>query len=181
MSHIQDMSKASDAASRDVSVAGLGSSELVLVCQHEDDTLRVAAALGRALRGGDAIGLSGDLGAGKTTFVRGLARGAGVPEEVPVCSPSFTLANVYPGRLTLCHLDLYRLTDESDLESIGYRDYADGSCAVAIEWCDRLPEALPADHLRVNLTVVDEDTRRLEVRATGVRSDKLLAAITACR
>jgi len=125
------------------------------------------------------VGLSGDLGAGKTVFVRGLARGCGISPEIPVCSPTFTLANVYPGELPLYHLDLYRLESEEDLESIGFRDYEDGSGALAIEWCDQVPGVLPEDHLRVELSVVDLERRALRVTAHGPRSARLLAALRA--
>lgn len=150
-----------------------------LVSPSEDATLALAEAVGRALEPGDVIGLTGDLGAGKTVFVRGLARGCETAPEIPVCSPTFTLANVYPGRLPLYHLDLYRLADDDELEAIGYRDYTDGSGAVAVEWCDQVGGVLPADHLRIALAVVDVERRSLRVAASGPRSTRLLAALEA--
>jgi tRNA threonylcarbamoyladenosine biosynthesis protein TsaE len=153
--------------------------ELSFVSGSVDETLAAAEALGRALEAGDVVGLSGDLGAGKTVFVRGLARGCGVSPEIPVCSPTFTLANVYPGDLPLYHLDLYRLESEEDLESIGFRDYEDGSGALAIEWCDQVPGVLPTDHLRVELSVVDLDRRALTATACGPRGRRLLQALRA--
>lgn len=148
-----------------------------LESSSEEATLALAEALGGALRPGDTIGLSGDLGAGKTVFVRGLARGCGVDPNVPVCSPTFTLANVYPAPTPLYHLDLYRLGDEDELEGIGYRDYTDGSGIVAVEWCDQVEGALPEDSLRVALAVVDIDRRTLRATAPGPRSRELLAVL----
>ena len=116
-------------------------------------------ALRATLRPGDVLLLSGDLGAGKTTFVRGLAEGLGIdPGEVS--SPTFTLVHEYRGgRLTLYHADLYRLdrtaTDDLGLEEIGVQDGV-----LAIEWPDRLSHALPAA-LRVTLEIVDETSRRI--------------------
>jgi tRNA threonylcarbamoyladenosine biosynthesis protein TsaE len=143
----------------------------------ENETLQLAEAIGRALEPGDVIGLVGDLGAGKTVFARGLARGLGTDPGVPVCSPTFTLANVYPARFPLYHLDLYRLDDEDELETIGYRDYEDGSGAVVVEWCDRVAGVLPADHLRVELTLGGRERRTLRATATGPRGLRLLAAL----
>lgn len=150
-----------------------------LETDSEAATLALAEAVGRALEPGDVIGLTGDLGAGKTVFVRGLARGCHTDPTVPVCSPTFTLANIYPGPTPLYHLDLYRLGADDELEAIGYRDYTDGSGAVAVEWCDQVRDVLPADHLRVELAVVDAERRSLRAAATGPRSRRLLAALRA--
>lgn len=152
-------------------------SRLAYTSCSEDATLALAEALGGALHGGDAVGLAGDLGAGKTAFVRGLALGCGTDPGVPVCSPTFTLANIYPGRVTLYHLDLYRLSDPDELEAIGFRDYADGSGVVAVEWFDRFPEVLGPDALVLRLTLVDENRRTIVLEASGPRGRALLAAI----
>lgn len=140
----------------------------------EDATLRLGAALGRALRAGDAVGLRGDLGAGKTTFVRGVAEGVGTLADTPVCSPTFTIVNIYPGPITLYHVDLYRLGDEDDLESIGYREYDDGEGALLVEWCDRIPTALPPDHLLVDIGFDDVAARRFVLHPSGPRAAALL-------
>src|SRR5690348_17693831 len=103
--------------------------------------------LGRALRAGDVVGLIGPLGAGKTTFVQGLARGAGVPPERHVASPTFALVNEHPGRVSLVHADLYRINVAAELDELGLSDAFDRA-AVAIEWLDRFPESTPADRLR---------------------------------
>ena len=126
----------------------------------EHATQEVAREMAAVLRPGDVLLLSGDLGAGKTTFVRGLAEGLGV-DPGDVSSPTFTLVHEYRGgRLILYHADLYRLektaTDELGLEEIGQ----DG--VLAIEWPDRLAHAMPGAR-RVTLEVVDDSSRRITV------------------
>ena len=127
-------------------------------------TQAIARRIAATLRPGDVLLLSGDLGAGKTTFVRGLAEGLGIdPGEVS--SPTFTLVHEYRGgRLTLYHADLYRLdrtaTDDLGLEEIGVPDGV-----LAIEWPDRLTHSFPAA-LRVTLEIVDETSRRIRVAAS---------------
>ena len=133
------------------------------VTRSEDDTADVARELAAALRAGDVILLSGNLGAGKTAFVRGLASGLGIDPE-DVSSPTFTLVHEYRGgRLTLYHADLYRLeriaTEDIGLEEMGV---ADG--VLAIEWPDRLAHAMPGAR-EVQIEIVDENTRRITVRA----------------
>lgn len=132
-----------------------------LVTTSEADTHAVARELASTLKAGDVLLLSGNLGAGKTAFVRGLAEGLGIdPDEVS--SPTFTLVHEYRGgRLSLYHVDLYRLdraaTDDLGLEEMGV---ADG--VLAIEWPDRLTHPLPAT-LPIEIAIVDERTRRIEV------------------
>lgn len=129
------------------------------VTRSEDETADVARELAAALKAGDVILLSGNLGAGKTAFVRGLASGLGIDPE-DVSSPTFTLVHEYRGgRLTLYHADLYRLeriaTEEIGLEEMGV---ADG--VLAIEWPDRLAHAMPGARA-VQIEIVDENRRRI--------------------
>jgi tRNA threonylcarbamoyladenosine biosynthesis protein TsaE len=133
------------------------------VTRSEDETAGVARELAAVLKAGDVILLSGNLGGGKTAFVRGLASGLGIdPGEVS--SPTFTLVHEYRGgRLTLYHADLYRLeriaTEDIGLEEMGV---ADG--VLAIEWPDRLAHTMPGAR-EVQIEIVDENTRRITVRA----------------
>src|SRR4051812_35178539 len=103
-----------------------------------EETHALGAALGARLRAGDVVLLRGELGAGKTAFVQGLARGFGVPESRRVASPTFTLVNEHAGRAPLYHIDLYRIEDPSDLEEIGMRDYFSGRGVAVVEWAERL-------------------------------------------
>ena len=130
-------------------------------------------ALGRLVAGGDVIALVGELGAGKTSFTRGLAIGAGVDPD-DVASPTFALVNEYRGRLAVAHADLYRLERERELDEIGWDELVERRDAVVVvEWADRFARRLPADHLRVTLAY-DGDARALEAAATGPRARALL-------
>jgi len=131
------------------------------ITRSETETQRIAQEFAATLKAGDVLLLSGDLGAGKTTFVRGLAEGLGIdPGEVS--SPTFTLVHEYRGgRLTLYHADLYRLentaTNDLGLEEIGVQDGV-----LAIEWPDRLTHRLPGAKT-VSIDMVDENARRITV------------------
>src|SRR5215831_12027460 len=119
-------------------------SPLVLVAADAPAMQEMGERLGRALAAGDVVGLIGPLGAGKTTFVQGLARGAGVPSDRHVASPTFTLVNEHPGRVSLVHVDFYRINDAREVPELGLGDAFDRA-AVAIEWLDRFPEVAPAE------------------------------------
>ena len=134
----------------------------IAVTHSEEETAALARTLAADLTAGDVLLLSGNLGAGKTAFVRGLAEGLGIdPDEVS--SPTFTLVHEYRGgRLTLYHVDLYRLenaaTDDLGLEEMGI---ADG--VLAIEWPDRLGQAMPQS-VRVEIEILDEARRRIGIK-----------------
>lgn len=119
--------------------------------QSDEETKAAAACLGALLEGGEVMGLVGDLGAGKTCFVQGLARGLGVPGGAYVSSPTFSLISLHSGRVPLCHVDLYRLADPEEAIFVGYEDLFDGEAVVAIEWFERFPELWPAQFLSVVL------------------------------
>jgi tRNA threonylcarbamoyladenosine biosynthesis protein TsaE len=131
------------------------------ITHSEEETQQVASRLARELQRGDVLLLSGDLGAGKTTFVRGLAEGLAIaPNEVS--SPTFTLLHEYKGgRLTLYHADLYRLT-RSATEDLGLEEAGIRDGVLAIEWPDRLGHGMPGA-TSVHLELVDEGTRRITV------------------
>ncbi len=141
-----------------------------------EETERAARALGGVVQAGDAIGLVGELGAGKTRFVTGLARGLGLPDHVRVTSPTFTILNLLSGgRVPLYHADLYRIASASELDHIGFDELWGGEGVVAVEWCDRFP-ILPADHLIVRLRITGDDERVLDAEAHGARSLRLAGA-----
>ena len=126
------------------------------------ETEEVAAEIGRGFRGGEVVLLSGELGAGKTAFVRGLARGLGAdPEEV--ASPTFVLLTRYPGRLVLHHADLYRLRGTGDERELGLEELPGPDGVLAIEWAERLGETPWPRIIRVHLEHAGEDDRRLSV------------------
>ena len=131
-----------------------------------DDTRALAAGVAPLAAPGDLILLAGDLGAGKTAFVQGFARGLGVSE--PVTSPAFVLARPYEGRLTLLHLDVYRLEHIQELHDLGISELLDDGGVTVIEWGDVVASALPADFLEVRLTPGEaDDERHLAIRWVG--------------
>jgi len=134
---------------------------VIVVTHSEAETDALGQRLAQCLHAGTVVALFGDLGAGKTAFTRGLARGLQVEE--PVSSPTFTIVNEYPGHPALFHFDLYRLKNAEELYDIGWEDYLnrDGICVT--EWSENAREALPEDAVRVSITRVDDQTRQIEV------------------
>ncbi len=130
------------------------------------------------MKDGDVLGLVGDLGAGKTTLVQSIARALGVPENVPVTSPTFTLHQVYEGgRLVVHHLDLYRALTEGDLVSLGLDDLVGRGGVCLIEWFDRFGDRAPPDALVVGLSLLGEESRLATIAADGVRSREIVGAL----
>ena len=132
-----------------------------VVTHAPQETAALAERLGAAAEAGTVLCLVGDLGAGKTLFTQGFARGLGVTEEVT--SPTFALMNQYCGRLPVTHFDLYRLEREEELDEIGFYEFAEPSGGVVlIEWADKFPDALPKPHIRLEIERGNtEDERRL--------------------
>lgn len=147
---------------------------ITLTTQSAEETKRCGAALARALKPGDVIVLSGDLGAGKTQFVQGVARGLGIEDDVT--SPTFNILLEYAGCIPLYHFDLYRLDDPEQLEDIDFYGVVEGDGASFIEWGDRFPDEMPEDRLVLSLTADLSGRRTLTARAIGERSRALLAA-----
>lgn len=136
-------------------------------------TKQLAATLAPYLQAGDVIVLSGDLGAGKTQFVQGVAAGLGVRDQVT--SPTFNILLTYPaGLLPLYHFDLYRLEEADQLEDIGYYETIDGDGASFIEWGEKFPGALPYGYLELLLRVDDDGNRIVQAHAYGERARGLL-------
>lgn len=136
-----------------------------VLSRSEETTEAAGERLGASLASGSVVLLYGDLGAGKTAFVRGLARGLGA-DPAEVSSPTFTIVQEYAGRLTLYHVDLYRL-EEKEVDDLGLEELVLGDGVVAIEWADRW-RGRPEDVIEVRIEDTGEDTRRIAV--TGVRS-----------
>lgn len=125
----------------------------------EEQTLALAAEFAATLRGGEFIAMKGDLGAGKTVFVRGLA--SVIAPEGAVSSPSYAIVHEYGGPLRLCHFDMYRISGEEDLYSIGFFDY-DG-CVMAVEWSEKIAELLPVPRYEVTIEKAGENERRIRI------------------
>ncbi len=121
-----------------------------------EDTFALGEKIGREAKSGQVYTLTGELGAGKTVFTQGLAKGLGIDE--PVSSPTFTIAQEYEGgRLPLYHLDVYRIGDVEEMEEIGYEDYFYGDGLCIIEWADLIEEILPEKYSRI---IIEKDLTR---------------------
>jgi tRNA threonylcarbamoyladenosine biosynthesis protein TsaE len=151
---------------------------LARLSHSPEETRALAARLGASLVPGDVVALNGELGSGKTEFVHGLAEGLEVPPQM-VASPSFILAHEYPGRLTLVHLDLYRLENLPPELLPDLEEYLAGDQVVVVEWARRLAPLLPGDYLEVDLEIVAENDRRLTFTGHGQRSWALVRHLAA--
>lgn len=136
-------------------------------------------AIGYELRGGEVITLTGELGAGKTCLVQGIAKGVGLSAD-EVTSPTFTLIQEYQSQPPITHVDLYRLESFSEIDDIGLSSYFETDDVVVIEWADRLSQAqLPNDRLDLHLTHASRYSRHVTLQAFGTRSQELLDALVA--
>ena len=137
---------------------------LDVVTATQEETEAAGQDLGETLGAGDVVLLYGDLGAGKTVFVRGLARGLGAPAD-EVSSPTFTLIQEYSGRVKLYHVDLYRI-EPREVDDLGLDDLVLGDGVVAIEWADRW-NGRPDDAIEVRMEEAGEDRRRVRISRAG--------------
>ena len=144
--------------------------ELRVVTYAPDQTRALGKKLGSLIDGSFLITLSGELGAGKTTFTQGLARGLEITRNVT--SPTFTLMKSYKGRLPLYHIDAYRLEDID--QDLGFEEYVDGDGVCVIEWSNFIEDVLPEERLSINLTISDDDSRMLVFSAYGDKYEEML-------
>lgn len=136
----------------------------------EADTIIIGQTMGKMLAPGSVVALFGAFGAGKTVFVRGLARGLGL-DDTQVCSPTFSLLNEYrsEGAPVLCHFDMYRVTDEESLQATGYYDLLDTGAVLSIEWSENILHALP-EHTYVVFIFPGPDENSREISIEGAQN-----------
>ncbi|MDD4879655.1 MAG: tRNA (adenosine(37)-N6)-threonylcarbamoyltransferase complex ATPase subunit type 1 TsaE [Candidatus Omnitrophica bacterium] len=132
-----------------------------------EETIRLGEKIARRLKPGDLVALSGELGAGKTTLVKGIAKGLGVKNYRYVNSPSFVLVKEYKGKVPLFHFDIYRLNNLKDIEDIGYEDYLARDGVVVIEWSGKMGRILPKKRLEVILKIKNADKRAINIKEAG--------------
>ena len=148
--------------------------EWSLITESPEATMELAEKLGEIVQPGDVITLEGDLGAGKTSFTKGLAKGLGVNRVVK--SPTFTIIKEYNGRIPLYHMDVYRM--EEDTEDIGLEEYFYGEGVSVIEWPSMIPAQLPEDRMIISLLHMGETSRKITIHSTGPRSSELVKELS---
>ena len=150
-------------------------SKMIYNSESEQDTLFLGELIGRKVESGQLLLLGGELGAGKTLLIKGLAQGLDIDTEIT--SPTYVLLNQYQGRLTLHHLDLYRLDQPSELYDIGLEEILGQEGVVAIEWPAIARDLFDTDYLEFTIKTVAEGKRKLQLKAQGAQSEKLLDEI----
>ncbi len=152
---------------------------LVVRTGTPEETRAFGASLAQVFGERDVVLLTGELGAGKTTFVQGIVAGLGSSDHVQ--SPTFTLIREYTGRLVVAHVDVYRLERVQDVVDLGLEEIGDGDALLLVEWGDAVQDVLPADRLQVSFTTVDtagfDDARQIELSAQGPSWDSRWAQI----
>lgn len=136
------------------------------VTQSEEETFRLAHELAERLNGDEVVLLFGELGAGKTVFAKGIASGLGLEDHHHVCSPSFTLVNIYQAKFPIYHVDLYRLGTGAEIQDLGWEDYL-GQGVVLVEWAEKL--TFPLDAIHVRFEVIGENQRKITIAVQGLK------------
>ncbi|OGF48658.1 MAG: tRNA (adenosine(37)-N6)-threonylcarbamoyltransferase complex ATPase subunit type 1 TsaE [Candidatus Firestonebacteria bacterium GWA2_43_8] len=143
--------------------------------RSQSETIKLGRELGKALKPGSIVALTGDLGAGKTYLTKGIVKGLGV--KAGVRSPTFVIMNIYPGKIPVFHYDCYRLKNEAEMEKLGYEEYFYGKGITVIEWADRIPGLIPANAIRVQFKIGKDNKREIRISATRMTKDKLQRTI----
>lgn len=126
-----------------------------------EETLALGKKIALKFKGNEVVFLIGELGAGKTVFAKGIASGLGLESVHEVCSPTFTIMNIYRARVPIYHFDLYRLAKDSEIMDLGFEDYV-GQGVVVVEWAEKI--RFPMEALHVRIVVEDGGRRRIEIR-----------------
>lgn len=149
-------------------------SALEIISGSLTETQSLGEKIGRKLDSKFMIGLSGELGSGKTSFVQGLARGLDVLENYYITSPTYSIIHEYPGRIPLFHIDLYRIREKDEIYETGLYEILDRFGIFAIEWPDLLVNDLPADYTAIHFDIKDDDVRKISITAHGERAEDLI-------
>jgi tRNA threonylcarbamoyladenosine biosynthesis protein TsaE len=142
------------------------------ISNSPDETIEFGRKLGSQLKGGEIIGICGQLGSGKTHLIKGIAAGAGAGDCRDVNSPTFVIVNEYSGRLDIYHIDAYRLNSVSEFEMLGFDDFCCSRSVVLIEWADKIELALQdIDYIRIELEHAGESNRKIHIKNTPLYID----------
>lgn len=152
-------------------------SSLSVLSRSPAQTRKWGRSLGKLFGGGEIVGLSGELGSGKSCFVRGVAEGLEVGGEAWIRSPSFTLINEYHGRLPIYHIDLYRVTGQREMEELNLRECLFSDGVSLIEWFEHLPAGEVQEYLHIGFAYAPGSKRRLTFAAYGTRYEELLKGL----
>ncbi|MBQ4040786.1 MAG: tRNA (adenosine(37)-N6)-threonylcarbamoyltransferase complex ATPase subunit type 1 TsaE [Oscillospiraceae bacterium] len=134
---------------------------MTIISSSWEQTFNVGKELAAKLNPGDVIAFHGDLGAGKTVFVRGLAEGLGL--DARVTSPTFTIVNEYDGKIPLFHFDMYRLSGSDELFEIGWEDYLSRGGICAVEWSEITEDAFPENTINIHIKKIDDNSREITI------------------
>jgi len=152
--------------------------KIVIQTSSASETARIGKTIGNRLLPGDVVALVGELGAGKTQFIKGLAAGVGIGNSTYISSPSFTLIHEYPGETPFYHIDLFRLGREKEAEELGLEGYFQGSGVTAIEWADKIPSLLPEEMLFISIAYIDKNIRSVEITGKGKHYEDLVKELS---
>jgi len=138
----------------------------VIATKAHKDTILLGERIGRSLKTDDIVALSGELGAGKTTLIQGIAKGLGVQNWVT--SPTFTLINEFEGKLNLYHIDLYRIENIDDAEDLAIEEYFTKGGVTVIEWAEKIAPILPEKTIRIGIKIVSENERSFDIKGIKI-------------
>ena len=151
--------------------------KMILTSTTPENTREIGRKIGEVCVSGDWIGLTGELGAGKTCLTQGLGAGLGVSSNIQICSPTFVIHRTYAGKQELHHLDLYRISESVELFELGYFELIESDGVCVVEWFERVPQARPDNNLVISLDIIDEQERTLEFSGKGTLFDKILSVL----
>lgn len=155
------------------------SGQIEILSSSAQETMVVACLIGKKLKKGDILALSGELGSGKTCFTSGLARGLEISDEYKITSPTFTLINEYPGRCKLYHFDVYRISSYSEFEDLGYEELFCGDGVAVIEWAEKIMSVIPDGAFFLKFKYINEDKRKIIICGPENRLNELEEALKA--
>jgi tRNA threonylcarbamoyladenosine biosynthesis protein TsaE len=142
--------------------------------KSHEETVNAGRSLGKAVEPACVVGLIGDLGAGKTCFVKGVANGLNDVPETEVTSPTFTILQAYEGDVPLYHFDAYRLEGVEDLDDIGFEDYVYGQGVSFIEWADNISKAIPEERMLIEIELTGDENRLFKCSTEGEKHKAVL-------